>query len=165
MELTTGLLIALMVVSFYFLIIRPNRKRQAAQAQLMQSMTPGARVMLNSGMYATVVDVGDKQVVVELAPGVEVRVVKQAILQVVTPDSQFAEDTSDGAFDGLPVEDEPLEQPVVDDRPAGNKSDPRGDTWPSAAEREAISDDVADPALGEDAGDHDDPRNDQGQKG
>lgn len=96
--MTTGLLIALMVASFYFLIIRPNRKRQAEHAKLTESMRPGVRVMLNAGIYGTVLDVGERQVTVEIAPGVEVLVLKQAILQAVTPESQFAEDRPVAGF-------------------------------------------------------------------
>lgn len=116
--ITTGLLIALMVASFYFLIIRPNRKRQAEQAKLTESMQPGSRVMLNSGIYGTVMAVGDKQVSVELAPGVQVLVLKQAVLQVITPDSQFAEDAPIEGIDALAIEDE---APVIEDSlPADN---------------------------------------------
>lgn len=90
--MTTGLLILLMVASFYFLIIRPSRKRQAEQAQLAATMQPGVRVMLSSGIYGTVVEVGERQAVIEVAPGMNLKVLKQAVMQIVTPDSQFAED-------------------------------------------------------------------------
>ncbi|NNG19070.1 preprotein translocase subunit YajC [Naumannella sp. ID2617S] len=91
--LTTGLLVVLMVAAFYFLIIRPQRRRQADQQKMQKAMEPGARVMLSSGIYATVVSVGEKQAVVELSPGVEVTVLKQVVMSVVTPDSPYAEDT------------------------------------------------------------------------
>lgn len=123
--LTTGLLVALMVASFYFLIIRPNRKRQAEQAKLTQSMQPGVRVMLSSGIYGTVTRVGERQAHVEVAPGVEVAVLKQAVLQVITPGSQFAEDGAlppadhpDMIDDAEPIDDrEPIDDPdLIDDR-------------------------------------------------
>ncbi|MDO5682188.1 MAG: preprotein translocase subunit YajC, partial [Propionibacteriaceae bacterium] len=90
--MTTGLLIALMVASFYFLIIRPNRKRQMEAAKLADSMSPGTRVILNSGIYGTVIEVGERQAKIEIAPGQDLLVLKQAILAVITPESQFAED-------------------------------------------------------------------------
>lgn len=91
--LTTGLLVVLMVAAFYFLIIRPQRRRQADQQKMQKAMEPGVRVMLSSGIYGTVVRVGDKQAVVEVAPGVEVTVLKQVIMSVVDADSPYAEDT------------------------------------------------------------------------
>ena len=57
-QYSTLILIALMVVAFYFLIMRPQRKRQQAIQQTMNALTPGSRVMLGSGLFGTVVSVG-----------------------------------------------------------------------------------------------------------
>lgn len=132
--LTTGLLIALMVASFYFLIIRPNRRRQAEQAKLTESLQPGARVMLSSGIYGTVVSVGDKQATVEIAPDIEVLVLKQAVLQVITPGSQFAEDGPVGLESPTEPEflDDPVSDPELDHRPV---SDPDPETFRSDEDR------------------------------
>ncbi len=132
--LTTGLLIALMVASFYFLIIRPNRRRQAEQAKLTESLQPGARVMLSSGIYGTVVSVGDKQATVEIAPDIEVLVLKQAVLQVITPGSQFAEDGPVGLESPAEPEflDDPVSDPELDHRPV---SDPDPETFRSDEDR------------------------------
>lgn len=73
------ILIALMVVAFYFLILRPQKKRQRAQAETMNSLVPGTRVLLGSGFFGTLVAIGEKQAVIELSPGVEITVLKQAI--------------------------------------------------------------------------------------
>ena len=45
---------------------------------------PGARVRTTAGMYATVVSVEDQDVVLEVAPGVNVRYLRRAILDVVS---------------------------------------------------------------------------------
>ena len=129
--LTTGLLIALMVASFYFLIIRPNKRRQAEQTKLTESLRPGVRVMLSSGIYGTVVEVGERQATVEIAPGIEIVVLKQAVLQVITPGSQFAED-GDSAVESIPEPEEIadpespdlIEDPVVERDPVQDP-DPR----------------------------------------
>lgn len=97
--LSTGLLVVLMVASFYLLIIRPNRRRQAEQAKLTEALKPGVRVMLSSGIYGTVVGVGEKQATVQVAPGIELTVIKQAVLHAITPGSQYAEDESTAAVD------------------------------------------------------------------
>ncbi|WP_373868727.1 preprotein translocase subunit YajC [Microbispora amethystogenes] len=70
---------------FYFLLIRPQRKRQQEQVQMQNSLTPGVRVMTTTGLFATVVALEDDDVVLELAPGVETRWVKGAIGRVLTP--------------------------------------------------------------------------------
>lgn len=81
---TTVFFIALMVAAFYFLIIRPQRKRQQALQQTMSALEPGTRVMLTGGMFGTVVSVGPRQAVLEISPGVELTVLKQAIARVAT---------------------------------------------------------------------------------
>lgn len=74
----------LIVVVFYFLLIRPQRRRQQKQAQLQNRLVPGQRVMTTAGMLGTVAAVEDDAVVLEIAPGVESRFVKQAIGQVLS---------------------------------------------------------------------------------
>jgi len=71
----------------YLMMIRPNQKRAAEQKQMMDTMQPGARVMLTSGLFGTIQAVGEQQMVVELAPGMAVTVVKAAVARVV-PDSE-----------------------------------------------------------------------------
>lgn len=71
----------LIIVVFYFILIRPQRNQQKQRAQLQRSLTPGERVMTNAGLYATVVTVDDDSVVLEIAPGVECRYVKAAVAQ------------------------------------------------------------------------------------
>ena len=122
-QYSTLILIALMVVAFYFLIMRPQRKRQQEVQRTLGALTPGQRVMLGSGLFGTVVSVGEKQVVLETSPGTELTVLKQAVSRVVT------ESDEDGVADEvdldeaevvepegpLPVEPEPF-RPVDDDR-------------------------------------------------
>ena len=81
----------------YFLMIRPNKKRMDDQRQLMDSIKPGMRVMLASGIFGTVEEMGDQQAVVELAPGMAVTVVKQAIAKVLSDAEEEFEYTDDDA--------------------------------------------------------------------
>ncbi|GLY73545.1 preprotein translocase subunit YajC [Actinoallomurus iriomotensis] len=95
--LVTLLPIILIGVVFYFLLFRPQRKRQQQQLQMQRQIEPGQRVMTTAGMLADVVAIEDDHVVLEIAPGVEVRYVKQAIAQVV-PDED-PEEIEDEAED------------------------------------------------------------------
>lgn len=78
---TTIFLFILMAVAFYFLMIRPQRKRQKKQQETIAALVPGSRVMLSSGIYATLVEMRGSDADVELAPGVVVTVVRQAVAQ------------------------------------------------------------------------------------
>lgn len=103
---------------FYFLMIRPQNKRRREQLQMQSSVEPGSRVLTTNGMYATVVEVDDDGLVLEIAPGVEARFVKQSVMQVLTDDEDLGSDEFDDA-DGEAVDaDEPVseaDQPVTDD--------------------------------------------------
>ena len=84
-SLTFPILIVLVFVGFYFLMIRPQRRRQQQVQQQQNTVSPGARVRTTAGMYATVVEVDGDDVVLEVAPGVEVRYLKRAIMEVIAP--------------------------------------------------------------------------------
>lgn len=84
--LVTLLPVILIGVVFYFLLFRPQRRRQQQQAQMQSKLQPGQRVMTTAGMLADIVAIEDDAIVLEVAPGVEVRFVKQAISQVVPDD-------------------------------------------------------------------------------
>ena len=70
----------------YFVMIRPQRNRQRQAAQTQNEVMPGSRVRTTAGMYATVVSVEGDDVVLEVAPGVNVRYMRRAIMTVV-PDA------------------------------------------------------------------------------
>ncbi len=78
----------------YFVTIRPQRNRQRAAAQTQSQLEPGMRVRTTAGMYATVASVEDQEVVLEVAPGVNVRFLRRAIMDVIpdpSPDYGQAE--------------------------------------------------------------------------
>jgi preprotein translocase subunit YajC len=84
-SLTFPILILLVFVGFYFLMIRPQRRRQQQAQQRQKTAEPGAYVRTTAGMYGTVVEVDGDDIVLEIAPDVEVRMLRRAIMEVVTP--------------------------------------------------------------------------------
>jgi preprotein translocase subunit YajC len=102
----TLIIILLLIVGiFYFLMIRPQRNRQRQAVQTQQGVVPGQRVRTTAGMYGTVTAVDDGDVVIEVAPGVEVRYLKRAIMEVLSDapadgtESTDGSDSTDGTFD------------------------------------------------------------------
>ena len=84
-------LILMMVAMFailYFLMIRPQQKRMQKHQEMQAALQPGERVLLTSGMFGTIVHTGEKQLIVELAPGVDVTVLKGNVAQRVTADDE-----------------------------------------------------------------------------
>ena len=89
------ILIVVFIGLIYFMAIRPGRNRQKKVSQQQKTVRPGARVRTTAGMYATVVAVDGDDVVLEVAPDVEVRYIKRAIMEVLTPGDEPAEDEND----------------------------------------------------------------------
>jgi preprotein translocase subunit YajC len=91
---TSLILILVVIVGVYMLMIRPQRRRQQQAQQSQKTLSPGARVRTTAGMYATVVDVDGDDVVLEVAPGVEVRYMRRAVMDVVSPGEEETPDDS-----------------------------------------------------------------------
>ena len=77
----------------YFVTIRPQRNRQRAAQQTQSHLQPGMRVRTTAGMYATVAEVEGQEVVLEVAPGVNVRFLRRAIMDVIPDASQDYSET------------------------------------------------------------------------
>lgn len=73
---------------FYFVMIRPQRNRQRAIMQTQRELTPGMRVRTTAGMYATITAIDDHDVTLEVAPGVEVRFLRRAVMEVISDDGE-----------------------------------------------------------------------------
>ena len=69
-------------VLFYFLLIRPQQKRAKDHAALVAAVKRGDTVVLSSGMIGKVTRVENEEAMVEVAQGVNVRVVKGMIAEV-----------------------------------------------------------------------------------
>jgi preprotein translocase subunit YajC len=121
------LLIAVVFVGFYFLMIRPQRRRQQAVQQQQRTINPGARVRTTAGMYATVSEVDGDDVILEVAPGVEVRYMRRAIMEVISP-GEDTETMTDAHEDDYGEDDVPedAEDSDVHDAHDGAKSAEEG---------------------------------------
>lgn len=70
---------------FYVLLVLPQRRRARQQQQLTARLAPGVEVMTTAGLIATVHDMTDDEVRLEVAPGVVQRYAKGAVMRVLTP--------------------------------------------------------------------------------
>jgi preprotein translocase subunit YajC len=81
------LLIILVIFGImYFVMIRPQRNRQRQAQQTQRQVGNGARVRTTAGMYGTIVEGDDDNVLVEFAPGVRIKMMRRAIMNVVPDD-------------------------------------------------------------------------------
>ncbi len=72
-----------MVLIVYLLLWRPQQKRQREQRELMSRLKVGDRVMTNGGIFGTITTVKETSVMVEIAKGVEIELVRAAVSTVV----------------------------------------------------------------------------------
>ena len=71
-----------LVVLFYFLLIRPQQRRMKQHQQMIAALKRGDTVVLSSGVVGKVTRVEDTEVAVDIAQGVNVKVVKSMITEV-----------------------------------------------------------------------------------
>ena len=80
----TGMLpILLMFVVLYFVMIRPQMKRQKETKAMIDAIVKGDEVVLAGGLLGKVSKLGDTFMHVEVANGVEVQVQRSAVVQVL----------------------------------------------------------------------------------
>jgi len=104
------------IVAFWFLLIRPQQKRARQAREMQNALDVGNKVMLTSGIYGEIAGVTDDYIRVTIADGVEIRVVRNAIGQVLPPEAAVGSaETPAGAVDGSePAEAELGESGGVD---------------------------------------------------
>jgi preprotein translocase subunit YajC len=66
-------------VLFYFLLIRPQQKRQKQHKDMVAALKKGDEVVTAGGTLGRIADVGDNFVALEVAKGVEIKVQKQSV--------------------------------------------------------------------------------------
>jgi preprotein translocase subunit YajC len=119
---TSLLPIIIIVVLFMLVYMTMTRRSRARRAQQQQTgIMPGTAVRTTSGMYGTVTsEVDNDDVMVEVAPGVNIRMMKRAVVPV--PD----------AATGVPPQPAPEEEPSPEEEPATTSvedHEQRADDW------------------------------------
>ena len=98
----------------WLLIVLPQRRRQQAQASVLDQLKPGDYVVTAGGMYGTITEVGEDDLGLEIAPDVEVRVAKRAIGAVIPPEE--IEDVEVGEPESAPEPRTAPEPPGAEER-------------------------------------------------
>jgi|TARA_R110000868_G_scaffold383077_1_gene649805 preprotein translocase subunit YajC len=80
----SGFLIMLIpIVVLWFLMIRPQMKRQKEHTKMVQGLTKGEEAVTSGGILGKITDVGESFVTLEVAKGFEVKVQRHAIASVM----------------------------------------------------------------------------------
>ena len=71
--------LAMFAAIFYFLIIRPQKKKQKAHEEMLASISRGSTVITAGGFYGVVREILDDSYIIELGEGVKARILKSSI--------------------------------------------------------------------------------------
>ena len=87
--------ILILLALMWFMLIRPQRRRQVEAQKMMESLEVGKEIVTAGGLYGTITDLQDDEVRVEVADGVEVRLAKRAVAAIVSEEEE-PEDSEPG---------------------------------------------------------------------
>ncbi|MGW7319845.1 preprotein translocase subunit YajC [Streptomyces sp. NPDC054854] len=157
MNLVT-LLPFIVLIGAMFLMTRSAKKKQQAAAQMRNEMTPGTGVRTIGGMYATVKEIGEDTVTLEVAPGVHAIYAKNSIGAVLEDEeyNRIVHGINDDPTNDTPV--------VPDDASSLTESDaPKTDQPKADLSKDASTDATDAPKL--DLGKSDEPKGDEPKDG
>jgi preprotein translocase subunit YajC len=80
--------ILVLLVLMWFMLIRPQRRRQLDTQRMINSLQVGKEIVTAGGLYGTVTALEDDEVRLEIADGVEVRIAKRAVAGVVSEEEE-----------------------------------------------------------------------------
>jgi preprotein translocase subunit YajC len=133
------IVLALTFALLWVLFIRPQQRRVRGHQALVATLEPGDTVVLTAGIYGRIVDLGPEDMTVEVAPGVELRVARQAVLRRVEdrtddltgdPDDMTPGDPDAGGYPGAPDAGETDTETARE--PAAPEPDDRGPAAPGS---------------------------------
>ncbi|MFF1381088.1 preprotein translocase subunit YajC [Streptomyces sp. NPDC058308] len=119
----------IVLIGAMFLMTRSAKKKQQAAAQMRNEMHPGTGVRTIGGMYATVKEVHDEAVLLEVAPGVHAVYAKNSIGAVLDDDeyNRIVHGTEDDLKEDTPVVPDDASSLTETDEPADASDDSRID--------------------------------------
>jgi preprotein translocase subunit YajC len=119
----TLILLAAMFALLWVLLIRPQKRKQAEQQQLLAGIEPGDEILTVGGIYGIVHEIDEEDdLVVEIAEGIRVRIARRAVAGVEKPEDELdeaGEDDGDAVDapndeDGVVVSEEIVKSEVAE---------------------------------------------------
>jgi preprotein translocase subunit YajC len=74
--------LVLIFIVFWFLLIRPQQKRAKEHRAMVQALKRGDKIVTNGGIFGQVSHVGDDHLMVEIADGVKIKILRDAVSAV-----------------------------------------------------------------------------------
>ncbi|MGD9873006.1 MAG: preprotein translocase subunit YajC [Kiritimatiellia bacterium] len=80
--------IAIMLAIFYFILIRPQQKREKERRALLEAVKSGDRIVFSGGILGVVTNVKDKILTVKIADNVKIEVSRAGVTQILSKGDQ-----------------------------------------------------------------------------
>ncbi len=109
---TTLIFLLLMVGVFYFLLIRPQQRRSRQAKEMLSELEVGDEIVTIGGIFATIREFDDEGVIIEISPGIEMKILRSAIARRLVLDQDAYEDEDE--------EEEPEEEKEEEKKEAGD---------------------------------------------
>ena len=77
----------MLIVVFYFLLIRPQQKKQKDHRAMLEALSVGTEIVTGGGVLGKVTELGDQFITVEIADGVKIKVQRHSIGAVLPKDT------------------------------------------------------------------------------
>ena len=84
---STILMFSLIILIFYFMILRPQQKRQKERDQLLSSVKKGDKVVTAGGIHGTVIGVEEKTILIQVAENVKLKFERTAVSSITRESS------------------------------------------------------------------------------
>lgn len=94
MQYSNLLVIGGLAVAFWFLAIRPQQQRAKQTQDMLSTLAPGQEIVTIGGIYATVVELGDR-VRVRVVDGSELEIDRRAVSRIIPPRTEDAEELAE----------------------------------------------------------------------
>lgn len=85
---------------FYFMAIRPQQRQRRAHQALLSSLKKGDRIVTASGIYGTVKRVDENMVVMEVAKGVNMKIARRAVAEIIRDSAEARAVAPEGPSSG-----------------------------------------------------------------
>jgi len=84
-----GFLLPMIVIfaAFYFLMIRPQQKKQKAHTELVSNLSAGDEILTAGGILGVITGISEHYAIVKIADNTEVKIQKSSVTQVVPKDT------------------------------------------------------------------------------
>jgi preprotein translocase subunit YajC len=90
------IIVAVLFLMLWLLFVRPQKRRQAEQNALIQNVEVGDEIVTAGGLFGHVKSVADDELLVEIAPGTNVRIARRAVAGIVGPEEEDEEELEPG---------------------------------------------------------------------